>query len=353
MFAPPSQDHGPITASELKNSLIGWHSTSTVFFTDSFLLALQFAIWKASDGFKNFCITCVKASTARTAEGEEVEFLSIPRLIRKLNPGLRPNRDGTSREYTTEYITRSEVILGEGSCYVGFQELIDNGLYDLYPALKQANEHYHNLYRTMISLRQSLFAQGAQMLTTSDIDVAANLALSFRPILSRLTTSEETMSHLFAGILGLQKRDASDTALKRWVETNTNRNSVIRMERVEQDLDIAKEPEVAQHMALSGIMVGRRIDGNPRTMGKTAAQELIFEKFVASYDEDEQQQDEYISMRPERSESRRSYPRRRRGKGRGQRAVDNRAHDRRKRHEKPASQRPWHNDKVYKRGSKY
>ena len=216
----------PLTGAQLKMLLLDKHvpDAQVIFFASSLLFDLQLAARMRAQGSKDLKIVCIYAKTARTSDGKPVVFQSVKSLMEKLDVRLTNRGDGAVREYPIEYAVTSDVVPGPGSFYVSFQDLLDNGLYMLYPELEGVNKRHNvKLHRAVEQLRAFSFSK-ERALSKEKITVAKNLIARVKSCDADASLPDDSpvVSHLLA----LQKRDSHDLELRKWISVNPKTGQV-------------------------------------------------------------------------------------------------------------------------------
>ena len=240
---------------KLELALIGKHfdDVPVIFFSSSLQFAVQLALWMEAKGRTEIRITCICAGTAKTPDRTSVLFHSVQDLIKKWGLELR-------NEYAGEYVSMSDVVLGQGSCYVSLETLIGNGLYDLYPELSEVNNRKRvKWYSAVRDLRAYCFGREFA-LTKDEIDVAARLAGCFTPCMNSARGHDGVMISLLASLLSLRKRHGNDATLQTWLHTYTGKQSAANYPG--DKAAEAEIPEVKNYYELSGKITGRKFHLN-------------------------------------------------------------------------------------------
>lgn len=236
--------HAGFRAEELRIALRGSKVSANpfIFFTPSLLHALQFAAQQKSKGATGIRIACLRISTARTSDGNIVEFHSVPQLIEKYGTQTRSDKDGKPCSYEGEWVAIDcSVVPGKGSSIVALDSLLQLGLYRLYPELGQVAEKRNgvHIYSALRSLRQYCFLSGRTWnLTAEALSVATRLAAAFYPIQAG---SGKGSNVTFAWLLALRKWEVDGDVLKAWLSRRTSSAHIVRPAAI--DLTVA--PDVA------------------------------------------------------------------------------------------------------------
>lgn len=200
--------------SQFRLALIGkeFENVPFIFFTSSFLFALVCAGFKRTKEETGIQITCIDTATATTALSAAMEFRLAADLMQELNVELR-------HSYADEYVAMSSVIAGPGSCTAALETLIENGLYQMYPALAKVNERKPCWYSALRQLRDYGSVKETP-LTRGVLGVAARLAFCFKsfPSTKIKEVEPQTVALLIASVLAVQKRNLHDRALLAWLQ---------------------------------------------------------------------------------------------------------------------------------------
>jgi hypothetical protein len=232
-----------------------------IFFSTSFLFALVYAGRKFALEGGEIWISWIKLETATTPSGAAVRFYAVPDLIDQFGISTRTRKDGSAYDYSHEVIATTTVIPGPGSCSVEYSNLVQNGLYHLYPAFEEVlNRHMSKWYLTVEDLREHWLSEPWQ-LSHEKLQVAFQLAVSFAgfPASTSTTAAEKTRKHILAWFIALQLRSQDDRSLLQWIlakqttahelasnwqETNTT--SVVEINSYESILALLSKVRIGQ-----------------------------------------------------------------------------------------------------------
>ena len=235
------------------------------FSTSSLLVALQHASRETGLGKANVHITCFNTDTTKTPEGQQVKFYSVKALMKDFNIEIRNGGGkGSIRESEDEYVTMSAAIPGKQSCCVRYETLMSNGLFQLYPSLKEVNEGYRGRppkwYSAIFKLRRHGF-RADRLLTKEKIDAAARLAFSFKKCVAGETTnhSNGTPERLLAWFLALQKRSKTDPSLETWLDSHSTLDLEVETQSSRPPKLDTSIRELAQYSELFQLFEGREV----------------------------------------------------------------------------------------------
>ncbi|KAK5128713.1 hypothetical protein LTR85_000046 [Meristemomyces frigidus] len=249
-------------ADQLKTAFLGQAAPANpfVFFTNTLLFALQLAAFKKAAGDTNIYISCIVVGTTKTTEGKSVVFRPAISMLKEHSVELKNRSDGSVREYEGVFVTTTSVYVGTGSLYIGYENLIKDGLFELYPELQAVTQRCEvRLQLTVSDLRKYWFAT-ERPLTREKINTAAKLAAAFSPVIGG-DVLDAVPAHLFASFLALQRRDINDPALAQCIDRrSTSKPETIDLtDDAEGAVSNAALPEVEQYEALMRFIAGREI----------------------------------------------------------------------------------------------
>ena len=267
-----------------------------IFFTSSPLFAVQLSAWRSArkvdksgsvtDPDTNVIISTIDTRTAKTFEGHAVVFQSVPRLISAYGLEIRNRGDGEVRGYEDHWIATTTVVPGEVSHYARFSDLVNNGLYDLYPEIQAANDRRDPRPQlTTGDLRKYNFGSDVahRILLREERVPAARLALCFDHSANGAAQGGKAMGNVLAFVLSLQHRNTRDKALEYWLDDHTEESAGVLTgdeDEVEVRLprglpDAIEFETLRQHFSskefcVAGLSYGLAIDPNSVEQQKTA-----------------------------------------------------------------------------------
>lgn len=229
-----------------------------VFFTTSPIFVVQLAVWRSArktgkDGSviepdTNVNITIIDTETALTSDGHRLQFHAVQDLLNTHNVELKNRSDGSLRACADHWATISSTLVpGPGSHRAALEDLVMNGLYELYPQIEVANDRRHpRPSLTTDDLRKYFFHAGGNgvggeggLLVSESLDTAGRLGMCFSAC-ERLEEEEDgdgsgeegregkekrggggEMSILMAFVLSLRKMNLEDLAFQFWLQDHT------------------------------------------------------------------------------------------------------------------------------------
>lgn len=233
-----------------------------VFFTASFMFAVQIARARKLKGEKNIFITAIDISTAWTPAGKASPFQHVPPMLQQLN--IRQERaDGSEKDYRDIFLTMDCVLPGAKSKTVSFDQLEAAGLYQLYPALTWGRERGDG--RTRLGRNsedpRAFHFRTTQALTMCRVNLAAILAATFAAPGQQVKKVDPS---ILAYFLAFQERSFSDSVLRQWIQINTF--EVINLDEEEEGGSVCEEAieameleEVQQYNKLNGLFLNRHV----------------------------------------------------------------------------------------------
>lgn len=243
---------------ELKDSL-AWRKKASHFtcFTQSLLFAIAMASYrKYKNSEQNIKIVCFRTDGARTPSGDRVHFEWVHGALEASGIELRTNR-GDVKEYRDVYTTLDCVVPGKETWVASFDQLLDQGLYQLYSGLSSnASRYYPKLHKIAKFQRDDGFRSECT-LSQGAITIAAKIASSFQPI-DRQLKPAKYINHLMAQILAFRKVAPKCTGLREWLSYNSK--TIVDLD--EEASDVAGSqglPEMEQYHILVKIFGASRI----------------------------------------------------------------------------------------------
>lgn len=259
-----------------------------MFFTPSLLLALQFAHFRKGAYFhgvpeQNIRITCFDTEQARTPHGNLAQFACMQAMTK--NHGIEFLDDGEPRKFSAEYVTMDCVVLDSTARTASFEEILEQGLYRLYPAIQEATNNTRFAPRVNVELkklRKFCYPKFGTIRPCdyARIDLAAKLAATFK---ASIRSEERVSGHLLAWMLSLTKRDASGyKAISQWLGENTYARPSDSVEHDTGDtMDTSTMPEVSQFLEIlplmSNITIGNQVLSATTSISAKENQQEIFD----------------------------------------------------------------------------
>lgn len=185
-----------------------------------------------------------KAARARTLEhpnGGPAEFYNALDLINvfevhKSNHWGKQSHDNLrARMYTHEFLSHGIIeYTGDELRHVSLRELIDNGLFELFPQGKIGEQRYpESLYRRCVSIRKEIFRNGSYQracMPRRHVEIAWKLAgLFINRDRDLRVNGGDTLQHikpplhLFIQFLSLQSRPSNATEFQDWIKAHYTR----------------------------------------------------------------------------------------------------------------------------------
>ena len=127
-------------------------------------------------------ISIIDTQTAKTSEGFPVNFRPVKVLLQTHAIDLRSPGEGFVRTYADHWVAISPVVLGTGSWNAESENLIRNGLYELYPHIEAANERKDpRPHLTTQDLRKYFFRSDVSVepITRETLDAAERVGMCF------------------------------------------------------------------------------------------------------------------------------------------------------------------------------
>ena len=170
----------PVTAAELRAALVGKKKGSRfVFATSSLLCALQHAISKSKKE-NRVRIICMDTEMCNRRNRGPVQFISAAGVLRKAKAKNVISRwSSKPLDFSDVYFTTTSIIPGQGSYWISFQSLKNNGLFNLYPELGIINSTGRPGFETPITNLRSLWLETPTRCTVEEIDLAIKIASTF------------------------------------------------------------------------------------------------------------------------------------------------------------------------------
>ncbi|KAI5370069.1 hypothetical protein Slin15195_G009470 [Septoria linicola] len=227
-----------------------------VFFTPSLLFAIAVASKKYYDGDTNVRIVCFEAQKATMPNGRAVDFQTASKLSEQLGV-LKRNKDGSFQDYSDVVVATSCVMAGPEVRCARFDELVQVGLYTLYPSLKKNQSERRARLNFVIQSNRGFGWVAAKPLSEARISLAARLTASFR----NPSKAAGVEPHLLAHWLAFRRRDPMDDALTSWLKKYAR--AVIILDEDDNGVDhppvSSAIPEVAQYQALVKVFDAKHI----------------------------------------------------------------------------------------------
>ncbi|KAF2211601.1 hypothetical protein CERZMDRAFT_85373 [Cercospora zeae-maydis SCOH1-5] len=262
-----------IGGQKLKDAL-GWkkkEDSAFSFFTPSLLFALATASQRKYGGDTNLKIICFEASRATTLQGERAEFRLVSTVMEEL--GITMLRGtGDRKKFSDVVLSTTCVVPGNDVRVADFEQLEQQGLYELYPYLGENRFRDRPKLNRVIEQARDFGWQSERPLSLPKIGVAAQLAALFIGVRGRRPSSTQIDPLLLASLLSLQKRHSSDPALTCWLQGFSH--EVIEIDTCEVEPEPARSspvPEVAQQHDLMRALKSRQIVGAGLTGNSTIA----------------------------------------------------------------------------------
>jgi hypothetical protein len=158
----------------------GEPDTNLVSWTSSFLFAIQRAIWRAHKG--GFPLSDVTICAIDTNKFPPGQFMRDITLLNTYNAAAKKAGDPMQQffqfrldkedYYNGEYLSQGRFRHASGSCMMSLQQLVEAGLYELYPEFNDAaGKHYWA--KRALSLRQ--IWKGVQETTDREVELALEI----------------------------------------------------------------------------------------------------------------------------------------------------------------------------------
>ncbi|KJY00725.1 hypothetical protein TI39_contig315g00011 [Zymoseptoria brevis] len=238
-----------------------------IFWTISLHLALQLAHKRHAAGEMNIRIAFLDVKASRNPAGGTLQFEAVASFAAKLGLPLKKDTDGTPRGLV-EFVTMDSVVMKGNSRTASFDALVTNGLYKLYPSIKQAAGMRSGPgFNLELRLLQQLYYDPGRKwsLSRTKIALAAKIASAF---VAKDANTCKVATQVLGFFLSLQNRDMDDQkALRAWLKTNT-KLEVIDLTEVsgteiidithDSEFDISN-PELDTFRSTSAILKGRTI----------------------------------------------------------------------------------------------
>jgi hypothetical protein len=160
------------------NNLVSW--------TSSFLVAVQLAIyrWQWRKDTYQYSPEQITIFILNTNGMPRMKFQSAERLIRRYKEEISVYRQLKDKSFHGEYLSQGKLNLEEHHSrgdYLSFtlQNLIDNGLFELHPRLKEPSMQIR--WVLTVKDRRAEFEKGPQSCTVEELFTATKLAITCLP----------------------------------------------------------------------------------------------------------------------------------------------------------------------------
>lgn len=199
--------------------------------------------------------------------------------------GIEVFDDGVRRSHFAEYMTMDCVVLDGTARTASLDDILQQGLYRLYPAIQEVTNNTRFAPRVnveMKKLRKFCFPDEGTIrpCDVARIDLAAKIAATFK---SSNRSDELVAGHVLAWMLSLTKRDAGgQEAISQWLEDNAYARP---SEFMEHDasfvVDTTTMPEVSQFLEIlpmmSELAIGNQVLSATTSISAKDNQKEIFD----------------------------------------------------------------------------